>query len=584
MTTATNSTIEPRFNLTVEPWIPVVWRDGRRTPERVSLRDAFALGTEILDLAGRPHERVALLRLLICVAQRALNGPATRTGWQKLGPPNDKDFAEFKAGVAAYLAPHDGTHPDGKFWLFHPTHPFLQIAGLSVPPPKKIKGHKEESSEVEDEDEKGPVRAEKNVELLELRFARDNTSTLFDQSGGTRRAFSDAELVVMLLTYLNFAPGQPEGLALWDGNEALSKGGKPAKAGKCYAAECPCTVESAVHAFVQGHGLLETLYLNLMPANELKRIGFDGAELGKPVWEISPTVLREQTKRSGPLTSYLERLVPLSRLAKLNPNRQTMILTNGVEYSPFLYDAEGKRAGIHIRPPSTSFFAQKKKGQETTVDKFVSAEPGKSLWRVLHLLALLRDTEHGGKGPVTLVNLEDHAQRQPLSRIQLLAVAMLRNPRSKAKLEDVVESVFEVRAGLMANESAFNDYQDGLKHADDAAERLEKAVKTYFDALREQQRLGGLKHAAVQDFWSALEQDAPLLLGLLDANLGEDGRYPSGKIDFTHRENLWGQRVRAAALAAYRRACPCPNARQIIAHAAGLKAFDRKPSKQNKRP
>jgi CRISPR system Cascade subunit CasA len=581
MTTATNSTTEPRFNLTVEPWIPVVWRDGRRTPERVSLRDAFALGTEILDLAGGPHERVALLRLLICVAQAALNGPPTRAAWGKLGPPQDATFSDLKAKVAAYLALHDQTHPDGKFWLFHPTYPFLQVAGLSAPPQKKTKGHKDESSEVEDEE--GPVRAEKNVELLELRCARDNTSTLFDQSGGTGRHFSDAELVVMLLTYLNFAPGQPEGLALWNGNETLSKGGKPAKGGKCYAAECPCTVESAVHAFVQGHCLLETVHLNLVPANELKGLGFDDATLGQPVWEIGTAALREQTKQSAPLTSYLQRLVPLSRLAKLNPNRQTMILTNGVEYSPFLYDAQGKRTGIHIRPPSTAFFALKKKGQETTVDKFVSAEPGKSFWRVLHLLALLRDTEHGGKRPIALVNLEDRAQRQPLSRIRLLAVAMLRNPRSKAKLEDVVESVFEVRAGLMCDESAFNDYQEGLEHAGEEAERLEKAAKTYFTALQEQQRLGDLKRAALQDFWNALEQDAPTLLSLLDANLGENGRYASGQIDFTSPQNLWGQCVRAAALAAYRRACPCLNARQIIAHAEGLRAFDRKPSKPTKK-
>jgi len=536
MTTAINSTIEPRFNLVAEPWIPVVWRDGRQIPGRVSLRNAFAQGTEILDLAGRPHERVALLRLLICIAQDALSGPPTRAAWAKLGPSQDATFSDLKAKAAAYLAPHDQAHPEGRFWLFHPTHPFLQIAGLCAPAQKETKGRKEESSEVDGEE--GPVSAEKHVELLELRCARDNTSTLLDQSGGTGRDFSDAELAVMLLTYLNFAPGQPEGLALWDGVEALSRGGKPAKAGKCYAAECPCTVDSAVHAFVHGQHLLETLHLNLVPANELKRLGFDSDELGQPVWTISATVLREQTTQSAPRTTYLQRLAPLSRLAKLNPNRRTMILTNGVEYSPFLYDAQGKRVGISIRLPSTAFFAQRKKGQETTVDRFVSAEPGKSLWRVLHLVALCRDTAHGGKGPVALANLEDQTQRQPSKRIRLVAVAMLRNPRSKAKLEDVVESAFEIRAGLMSNEPAFNDYRDGLGHAEDEAERLQKAVRTYFAALKEQQRLGDLKRGAAQDFWNMLEQDAPTLLALLDAKLDAAGRYASGEIDFTKPANL----------------------------------------------
>lgn len=579
-TTAINLMTEPRFNLTVEPWIPVVWRAGRREPERVTLLDAFALGTEILDIAGRPHERVALLRLLICVAQAALDGPTTRTDWRKLGPPHDETLSDLKAKVAAYLEPHGIKHGEGKFWLFHPTHPFLQAAGLALPPPKKTKRPKAENAE--EEGEEGPVSAEKNVELLELRFARDNTSTLSDQSGGTQRGFSDAELAVMLLGYLNFAPGQPEGLALWDKQETLSKAGKPAKGGKCYAADCPCTVDSAVHAFVVGECLSETIWLNLVPASELKRIGFDDDQLGKPVWELAPDIIRDQTRLKGPTPGYLERLVPLSRLAKLNPNRQTMILSNGVEYSPFVLDERGKRAGIHKRPPSTAFTRKvAKQGQEKEVDDFVSAEPGKALWRVLHMLALLRDSEHRGKGPASLANLEDIQQSKPLGPVRLLAVALLTN---KAKLEDVVESVFECRAGLMLNESVFNDYDAGLKYANEESNQLKKAVKEYFKSLREQQRLSDLKRAAVQDFWNALEQDAPILLGLLDAILGADGRYPSGKIDFTQPNNPWGRHVRTAALGAYRRACPSLNARQIIAYAAGLKAFDRKPSKKKRNP
>jgi len=62
------------MNLATDAWIPIVWRDGN--PGTVSLREAFVRGGEIRDLVVRAHERIALMRLLICVAQAALDGPA----------------------------------------------------------------------------------------------------------------------------------------------------------------------------------------------------------------------------------------------------------------------------------------------------------------------------------------------------------------------------------------------------------------------------------------------------------------------------------------------------------------------------
>src|SRR5438034_7772326 len=56
-----------RMNLTTDSWIPIVCKDGQ--PGRVSLCEAFERGEEIRDLALRPHERIALMRLLICIAQ-----------------------------------------------------------------------------------------------------------------------------------------------------------------------------------------------------------------------------------------------------------------------------------------------------------------------------------------------------------------------------------------------------------------------------------------------------------------------------------------------------------------------------------
>ena len=72
------------MNLTTDAWIPAVWGDGR--PATVSLREAFERGDELQDLAVRPHERIALMRLLICVAQAALDGPADFDEWETCRP------------------------------------------------------------------------------------------------------------------------------------------------------------------------------------------------------------------------------------------------------------------------------------------------------------------------------------------------------------------------------------------------------------------------------------------------------------------------------------------------------------------
>ncbi len=68
------------MNLTTEPWIPIVWNNGE--PGIVSLLDAFGRGAEIQDLALRPHERIAMMRLLICIAQAALDGPQDFEDWK----------------------------------------------------------------------------------------------------------------------------------------------------------------------------------------------------------------------------------------------------------------------------------------------------------------------------------------------------------------------------------------------------------------------------------------------------------------------------------------------------------------------
>ncbi len=456
------------FNLTTEPWIPVTWRGTVRSEPCIGLRDAFSRSHEIFDLGGRPHERVALLRLLQCVAQAALGGPADYRTWRALA---GSDYQPLRDAAVQYVDRHKVA-----FSLFHAERPFLQLAGLT-PVPKRAK--RKAKKDVSD-DEDGDETAEKRSELLNLCFARDNTSTLFDQGGGTGRQLTPAQLALALLCYLNFAPGQPEGLALLNGkDEARSKGGKPAKDNKCYASDAPCLTAKAIHTFALGQCLAETIHLNMVILKRGSRFGFTEHQLGSPVWELSAQHLQRQNAATDGLTdaalrpALLECLVPMSRFARLNENCREVVLTNGVGYTPFLLGPDSKPVRIGMRLPSTALEQVKVKDQPK--DVFVAAESGKALWRQLHLVGLLSKSERL-RVPAWLTNVDElTAQDRESSawRVRLFAVAALTN---QAKFEAFVESVFEFRAGLLWRDATFNDYQAGVQYADGLEGKSGKVV------------------------------------------------------------------------------------------------------------
>ena len=68
----------PRYNLIDEAWIPVADRG------KASLKEIFASRT-CRALVGTPREKIALLKLLLAIAQAA-NTPADTPAWVALGP------------------------------------------------------------------------------------------------------------------------------------------------------------------------------------------------------------------------------------------------------------------------------------------------------------------------------------------------------------------------------------------------------------------------------------------------------------------------------------------------------------------
>lgn len=114
---------QPAFNLLDEPWIPVRFPDGE--VRDVSLTQAVLEADRITALAETsPPNLIALYRMLLALLHRALtthHGPwkdADRARWYRESLP--------ETPIRAYL-----DQWRERFWLFHPEHPFMQVASLS---------------------------------------------------------------------------------------------------------------------------------------------------------------------------------------------------------------------------------------------------------------------------------------------------------------------------------------------------------------------------------------------------------------------------------------------------------------------
>ena len=103
--------MENRFNLIDEPWIPVA------DVGRVSLSQLFS-NPEYRALGGNPIQKIALMKLLLAIAQAACT-PKNEEEWRLLGA---KGLAEKCLG---YL---EGRHD--KFYLYGDM-PFLQMPAVS---------------------------------------------------------------------------------------------------------------------------------------------------------------------------------------------------------------------------------------------------------------------------------------------------------------------------------------------------------------------------------------------------------------------------------------------------------------------
>lgn len=125
--------IEKEFNLLHEPWILVMEPNGEM--KEVSLLELFRRAQEFRSLAGElPTQDVAVLRLLLAILHAVFARYSPEGEFDPISSPRGA-LTRWKAlwdrgafpvtTIADYLV-----HYEDRFWLFHPEHPFYQVAGM----------------------------------------------------------------------------------------------------------------------------------------------------------------------------------------------------------------------------------------------------------------------------------------------------------------------------------------------------------------------------------------------------------------------------------------------------------------------
>jgi len=518
------------MNLTTNPWIPVLWQDGQT--RLVSLTDALTRAADIEDLAVRPHERIALMRLLLCVAHAAFDGPEDEDDW-KTAP------ARLPAAVPKYLARWRQA-----FELFGDGQRFLQVSDLK---PAKAGGDDEGNS----------------ASKLDLALATGNNSTLFDNAGGSDRTFTPEQLALMLLSFQCFSPGGTIGVAKWAGKPTLGWKNYP-KAAPGQSNHAPCLPGSMLHAFLRGANLAETLHLDLLN-KQLVQLALGAGRWGRPVWEAMPASPADKANISNATTTYLGRLVPLSRAIRLDADGRSLLLANALNYPAY----------PEAREPSATVVVRKQKDEPVRVT--LGASLDRAPWRELHSLTVKRIGLETNGGALALQNLGDLACD---TAFDLWVGALVAD---QAKVLDTVEAVFHVPAAMLTD-MAQRIYEQGVEYARNAGFRLGRAIAVYhrelgdnLDRAESRNRRDALQSKAAFHLWTDAERAVPRLLDVAahPEQLGPDQAWPA---------TSWGHAINRALRSAYDLACTHDTPRQMQAYVKGMEVLFRpEPAKETEK-
>ncbi|MEC8010448.1 MAG: type I-E CRISPR-associated protein Cse1/CasA [Pseudomonadota bacterium] len=338
--------MENRFNLIDEPWIPIA------DYGLVSLRQIFT-NLEYRSLGGNPIQKIAILKLLLAIAQSA-STPNNKKEWEILG------LDGLAKNCLEYLEKwHD------RFYLYG-EKPFLQMPAIKI---AKIQSF-------------GAVLPD---------ISTGNT-TLLSQIQVQRR-LEDRDKAILLLTLMGFALSGKK----TDNSVVLTKNykGKQNSKGKPSTGKPGPSLAhmGLLHTFLEGACIQETLWINLFTTDQLEQMPLYVNGLGVAPWECMPD--GEDCEIANKLRlSLIGRLLPLSRFC--------LLTESGLHYSEGIAHL-GYKDGFS--DPSVAINYSAKEPKALWVD------PEKRPWRMLtSLLGFIEQTESQSFNSCQIINCLDRAR------------------------------------------------------------------------------------------------------------------------------------------------------------------------------
>jgi CRISPR system Cascade subunit CasA len=312
--------IQNHFNLLDEPWVPIAGAN------KISLRQVFS-ESHHRTLGGNPIEKIALMKLLLAIAQTAYT-PQDDEDWIALG------ITGMAQKCLIYL-----DHWQDRFWLYGPK-PFLQMPGI-------VKA------------------AEQNFGAVLPEIATGNTTILMALQ--QTKPLSDAEKALLIVTLMGLALGGKK----TDCKATLTPGYQKKKT----SIPGPSVgFRGLLHNFLETNTLLQTLWLNLLTQEKIEQLPIYPAGLGTAPWEKMPE--GEECETAIQLKkSLIGRLIPMSRFCLLSES--TLHYSEGISHLTYKEGIWDPSIGVSLNKDTKAIWSDPKKQPWrwlTALLSFISAE------------------------------------------------------------------------------------------------------------------------------------------------------------------------------------------------------------------
>ena len=512
------------FNLIDSPWIPVLMTDG--STRLVGLSELFSNAQLIADFSVHSDERIALLRLVMCIVYASMG---TRE-WSA-------HMAQIENNAVTYLTDwHD------RFWLFHDRYPFLQIPDLQP----------------------ASRGADARIPITKLDFSlATGNNALWNDHGG--KILNTPEIALRLLTFQCFAPGGASSVVLWTGEKTAR-----------HITDAPCICGSMLHCYVRARNLSRTLRTTIPSPSLFRRryeLELPTTDLGRPIWEKIPTGPDDAASVSNATETLIGRLVPLSRAILIQGD--SMLLGEALVYPNYTSNV--------TFPEELTATVVKKRSQEGL--KLLSFDPDISMWRMIpSFLTKFSDPDHA-RGPLTLSNLGNMDSAD--ESLDIVVAGVCRDqaafteadtfvyPIRPTQLTDIGRLTFEtglgiaekyadrLRYALKIYKSAISSYgKSPEKQSDrDSGNTSTKAKKK---VEKSETNAANVRSDAVSYYWSVSEQYLQILFDAANADTDEAA---------TARLKLWAALMHNTAYDAYRTSAAISTGRQMRAFVLGLRCL-----------